>query len=163
MSTTEHPGPFDAMEKLEHPNEPHFKLLGRDHAAPGAITEWCRLRRNAAIEQWGLSTSEADKLLLKGELMQCGEAEAIALEMTDFRLGQGEIEGAKATYQEVKRTEAGLAEADLRKRKIAAVRHLREAAYHYSEAIEFFEGQGDLVGDMQEALATINRKADDNG
>lgn len=50
IPTIENPGPFDALAKAR-PGEPFFQLLGRDHAAPGAITEWCRARLIAAASE----------------------------------------------------------------------------------------------------------------
>lgn len=133
MSTKEIPGPFDAFAKA-HPDEPVFALLGRDPAAPAAITEWARIRRNRAIRIWGESKKQSDKVLLDAEMKQCAEAEALAMEFDDYRTGAEAIEGRPSTYQEVRKTKEEIEQAAAIKRRGEACKHLREAAYHLAEA-----------------------------
>lgn len=160
MSNTKNqPGPFDALEKAE-PGEPLFPLLARDPCAPGAITEWCRLRRNRAIKLWGDSKRVADKKLLAAELDQCANAEEVALQFEEWHSSAAPVDGARSAYNEVKRTTEELAEADLRKRQDAACRSLREAAYHLCEAKDALTAL-DLIGtvtrdDLVMMLARIN-------
>lgn len=132
-STKEAIGPYDALERAE-PGEPMFALLARDHAAPGAITEWTRIRRNRALNAYGGSDKATDKELLAAELKKCANAEAIALEMDDWRKGHEAPAGERAAYQEIIKSAEELAEADRRGQQARAVSSLRECAYHLCEA-----------------------------
>ena len=128
------PGPYDAIEKAR-PDEPIFALLGRDFAAPAAITEWARIRRNRAIKLYEGSRKSRDKELLAAELKQCAEAEAVALTMEEWRKEEAAPEGnGRASYSELVKTAEELAEVEHRKRRAAAIQHLSEAAYHVNEA-----------------------------
>lgn len=162
-STKDQPGAFDALEKAE-PGEPMFPLLARDPAAPGAITEWCRLRRNRAVKLWGDSKRVADKKLLAAELDQCANAEEVALQFAEWREDRAPVEGERSGYQEVKRTVVELAEADVRKRQEASVRSMREAAYHLCEAKDALLALGlappATEHDLVMMLARINGLAD---
>jgi hypothetical protein len=160
-STKDNPGAYDALEKAA-PNEPIFVLLARDHAAPFAITEWARVRRNRAIHDHPDNPSEQDTELLRAEFMQCGEAEAVAMEMTDWRAGHGEAPPVRATYNALERSAAELAEADARRQREAAQRHLREAAFHLGEAVEWLRPHGFGVGAdaLESFMVTVNRLAD---
>lgn len=162
-STIETPGAFDALEKAK-PDEPIFPLLAHDPCAPGAITEWCRLRRNWALKIWGADdASAADKVRLAAELAQCANAEAIALQMTDWASEHAEVEGQRSSYQELARSVEEVAEAERRKRRDSAVRHLREAAYHYCEARDLLVDLGLVEAEenpMTTILDLINKAAD---
>lgn len=163
-STLAEPGPYDALAKAE-PTEPMFPLLARDPCAPAAITEWCRLRRNRAIKLWGESTSDADAKLLAAELAQCASAEQVALDMADW-LGEKEAPAAQRVSHGVQRTEEELRAADQRERLAAQVRHLREAAYHISEARDGLWDLGLMPDqtdrDLVAMLARINGLGDEH-
>lgn len=91
MSTKEHPGEFDAFEKAK-PDELIFTLLERDPDAPPTILHWVDRRRTRAF-----ATYEAETMpeALRNELLQCTEAEMIAIEMLS-RQGGGKAEKIKA-------------------------------------------------------------------
>lgn len=125
-------GAYDALEKAKL-GEPIFVLLGRDHAGPATISEWCRLRRNRAFKLYGGSERPTDKELLAGELRQCAEAEEMALRFADWRSGQQQVEGERAAYQDVAKSAEEQAEAARIKSTAQAVRDAREADYHVCE------------------------------
>lgn len=163
-STVTTPGAYDALEKAL-PGEPLFPLLGHDPDAPATVTEWCRLRRNRALRLYGESSSLTDKELLAAELRQCANAEDIALQMGDWRLGQTAEVALRSSYNDVIKTAEEIAEADRRQRRATAVQHLREAAYHASEARDLFVGL-ELIGeatqhDLMLMLARINGLAEE--
>lgn len=166
MSTLDQPGAFDAFEKLQ-PGEPFFPLLARDDCAPGAMTEWARLRRNRALKLWGDSSNPSDAVKLAAELAQCAQAENLALEFADWRAGQAdESLPQRSSYQEIVRTAEELAEAGRRSKIDAAVRQLREAAYHVRNAHDGLKDL-DLIGestdrDLGFMLAQINGLADEH-
>ena len=158
-STKVEPGPYDAFEKAE-PREPLFVLLARDHASPGAITEWCRLRRNVATK-----TLDWESDAFAAEMRQCAEAEAVALEMNSWRTGQTvaattaapttNYSGARGETLEHRNREIAIAE---------AVQHGREAAYHTCEMRDKLTGLG-VVPELDtvllnRALLYINNIAD---
>jgi hypothetical protein len=129
IPTIENPGPYDALSKAR-PGEPFFQLLGRDIAAPGAVTEWSRIRRNHAIRHLPAGSEE-----LTDELRQCADAEGIALAMDGYRTGQADEDAPVATRIAHSGLMGESHEARERSRRIAeTVEHLREAAYHMSEA-----------------------------
>lgn len=163
-STASTLGAYDGLEKAE-PGEPWFIVLARDASGPATLTEWCRLRRNAAIKLYGDSKDPRDIALLAAELAQCANAERIAEEMAEWRAGNVAAIGQRSTYSEIERTAEELAEADRRTRRDAAVRHFREAAYHLSEGRNILVDQGAL-GEMTKIglirmLAEINGLADE--
>jgi len=134
IPTIDNPGPFDAMAKAR-PGEPIFQLLGRDIAAPPAITEWCRVRRNHAIK-----TMTGEELI--EELRQCADAEGIALAMGAYRAEESDEGGEPARRVAHSGVSGQSAEQRDRAQSIAAtVEHLREAAYHVNEA-------GDLLSKL---------------
>lgn len=67
IGTKAQPGQFDAFDKARD-DEPIFTLLGRDECAPGAITEWARLRRMKALRHFEPGSPEHVE-----ELHQCAE------------------------------------------------------------------------------------------
>jgi hypothetical protein len=164
VSTKETPGPYDALGKAE-PGEPMFPLLARDPCAPGAITEWARLRRNLAIKAYGHRAGDKAAKLLDAELRQCANAEAVALEMGDWRKAtEAPAELARVNYSGVQRTAGELAEVAKAESILGAVRHLREAAYHASEALDCLRGLDAITPDQAKvlghSLASINALAD---
>lgn len=164
-STLEQPGPFDALEKAM-PEEPIFTLLGRDPCAPPTITEWARLRRNDAIKRLGDSKSREDKEALKAELIQCAEAEEVALAMADWRNGMPEeILAERARYDGRVRSAEELDAAKRLKRLEGLLRNLRESAYQLCEAKDGLAELGlvkDItVVDLGLMLTRINELADD--
>lgn len=165
-NTIDAPGPYDALEKAK-PGEPMFTLLGHDPCAPATITEWCRLRRNLALKQYGEGAAATDKELLAAELRQCANAEEVALEFEEWRNMKEapSAAGGRATYNAVIKSAEELAEADRRTRREAACQHLREAAYHLGEAKAGLE-QLELIGPnteraMMEMQARVNGIADE--
>ncbi len=134
-STPAQPGAYDALEKAA-PGEPMFPLLGRDPCAPAAITEWCRLRRNLALKEWGESANPRDKELLAAELRQCANAEAVALEFNSWREDHTEAAVERASYQPVIKSADEQAMAAKRHRRDHMGKSLREAAYYLQEAKE---------------------------
>lgn len=152
ISTKDQPGPYDALEKAR-PKEPWFVLLGRDIAGPATLTEWARVRRNAALKRYGDSDKATDKELLAAELRQCQNAEELALAFSDYRTNAEAPEGERSSYQEVIKSAEEIAAADRLKRQAAAGRHLREAAYHFAEAETLLSGLGRLGSDEAESIA----------
>jgi hypothetical protein len=163
-STITELGAYDALEKAA-PGEPVFPLLGRDPDAPATITEWCRLRRNRAFRRYGVAPTGADAALLAAELRQAANAEAVALEFNDWRQDVAEQDGVNSTYQDVIKSADEIAEADRRTRRERACKHLREAAYHLSEARDLLDGLGMLLPATERwttgALARINGMAEE--
>lgn len=163
LSTAAHPSPFDPLADMP-PDEPRFVVRGKDPAGPGTITEWCRLTRNWAIKLWGGSSSAEDQRRLTAKLLQCAAAEEQAAEWAERLAGGEAIEGTNATYQDDHRTEVQLAALATEKRKQVLVRHLREAAFHTSEARDGFVALEALneaeAQALTAALETINRIAD---
>jgi hypothetical protein len=130
-NTITEPGPFDALSRAR-PDEPLFPLLGRDPAAPAAITEWCRVRRNTAIRTFAPGSEE-----LVEELRQCADAEAVALQMQAYRTGWHEEEQERAERVAHSGVCGETPEQRERARLVAdTVGHLREAAFHVNEAGE---------------------------
>lgn len=125
-------GAYDALEKAKL-GEPIFVLLGRDHAGPATLTEWCRLRRNQAFKRFGGSERVTDKELLAAELRQCAEAEEMAERFAEWRTGHQQQEGERAAYQDVVKSAEEQAEASRLKSRAQAVRDAREADYHVCE------------------------------
>lgn len=147
--------PFDPLDRLE-PGERRFVLREHDRAAPAAITEWCRTRRNLALKLYGTHPTGDAERALNAELLQCAEAEAIAL---DWAAAGVDAEVAvRATYSNVALTEEQ-AKAAARQRDLTETRrHLREAAYHLNNVIEV-DGPEASTG-MKVALVTANAMAD---
>lgn len=148
-------GPFDALDKAL-PNEPRFVLLARDPAAPAAITEWARIRRNLAYKRFGDSPRKRDRTVFEAELAQAAQAEEIAERMQVWRAGEGsehdeESQAEKATYNEAKRSAEELAEARRIERVKALCKHWREAAYHLCEGMDGFAEMG-LISDADKAM-----------
>lgn len=159
-------GPYDALAKAE-PGEPWFIILARDSAGPATITEWCRLRRNRAFQKWGESHRPTDKELLAAELKQCAEAEALAMRFSEWKSGHDQDKpGERAAYNEVIKSAEEQAEAARLSARAGAVRDLREAAYHLSEALEALDGLGVLPertkADGVLYLARINGLAEEH-
>lgn len=159
-STPATPGAYDALEKAA-PGEPMFPLLARDPCAPATVTEWCRLRRNMALHEWGESQNPRDKELLAAELRQCANAEAVALEMGDWRKEHVAVEGVRASYQPVIKSADEQAMAAKRHRRDHMLKSLREAAYHLCEAKDaavdlMLLGTSTLLESME---ASANRQA----
>lgn len=165
-STITTPGPYDALEKAQ-PGEPMFPLLARDPCAPAAVTEWCRLRRNRAIRLYGDVPEDRAQKLLAAEMSQCAHAEAMALEMGEWRAQEYADEPADGATrsQEVERSEEERQAASDRERREKVIRNLREAAYHLAEAREGGEAAGLIaLANLQGADSTIlwiNRIADE--
>jgi hypothetical protein len=150
--------PFDPTDRLE-PGERRFTIREHDRAGPGAITEWCRIRRNIAFKLYGTApTGEAERGL-KAELAQCAEAETLALDWKE-KQDSGEIAeaGVRAAYSEVVLTEAQVAKAERQREISEALRHLREAAYRLSNAIE--ANPLTATVEMAMGLENINATAD---
>lgn len=129
-NTKDEPGPFDALQKARG-DEPIFTLLGRDPAAPSAITEWCRVRRNNALRDFTPGSPE-----LVEELRQCADAEAIAFQMDDYRKG---VTVAEEQVAPARVAHSGLMGETQEQRDQAlalaqTVEHLRNAIYHMAEA-----------------------------
>lgn len=74
VSTKEHPGPFDGMEKAA-PDEPVFTLVGHDESAWELVLEWVK-RRRKKIGKMDLKPAKREL-----ELKQCREAEEIGWAM----------------------------------------------------------------------------------
>lgn len=134
ISTAENPSPFDPLADMP-PDEGRFVLRERDPAAPGAITEWARIRRNLAFKKYGHRKSNKAADALKVEMLQAKEADEIALEWAS-REAPERIEGKNTSYQEVVKTADQLAELDAMKVRETALHHLREGAAHISDARE---------------------------
>lgn len=128
------PGPHDALGKARE-GEPVFLLLGRDAAAPRAIAEWCDVRRKAAREL-------DDPKKRREELAQISEAEAIGMDMDEYRLGQESLLGRRATYAD---TVADNPQAGEIAKLIRAGKHLAEAAAHIQSGVELLAELG-LLG-----------------
>lgn len=163
MNTKLHPGAYDALAKAE-PDEPCFALLGRDAAAPAAITEWARIRRNRAFAKHGDSHKPLDKELFVAELRQAAHAEDIAQQMNDWReareAGQQVVAGERAAYNEIIRSAEEQAAADRITRQREAVTHFREAAYHVSEAADRLIALGYASARYAEIMAELNSWAE---
>lgn len=126
MSTKENPGEFDAFEKAL-PDELIFTLLGRDPDAPPTILHWVDLRRTRAFQ-----AHEGRPDALRNELLQCSEAEMIAIEMLSRQRG-GKAEKAKAPVTYSGNVNA-TAEMDGLMAKLRAL--LGNADYHANLALE---------------------------
>lgn len=147
--TAANPSPFDPLDEME-PDEPRFVLRGKDHAAPGAITEWSRLRRNKALHDFNKieEPTEKDRLALSSELSQCREADDRAMEMQDWRLGQAKPEGdGRASYNDIERTQEQLAELARKKRLEGLLRHVQEGRFHLAEVRDGLLDMGLISGE----------------
>lgn len=124
-NTKARPGEFDALEKAR-PDELIFTLLERDPDAPPAILFWVQRRRDRARAEI------KDKDKLKAELMQCTEAEFIAMEMESRqRGGEAEAVDTRATYGGAT-VEKSIVEILLSKLRAL----MSEADYYAHEALE---------------------------
>jgi hypothetical protein len=151
--------PFDPLADLA-PDEPRFVIRGRDPIAQRVIAFWAHETRNRAISRFASSSDERDAAKLAGKLRQCAEAEEVGFAMDEWAKGQTAAEGERANYQQVERTEAQIAELDRQKRIEAYRRHLREASYHLSEAIEGLAREEITPNGLREALNRTNHFAD---
>ena len=98
MSTKEEPGPFDGLERAE-PDEPVFTLRAKDDLAPGLVRDWIEKRRLAIFKD-----NTLDDRARKVELLQCNEADDIAIAMDDWRAGRTELTEAEKEEQVEQRT-----------------------------------------------------------
>lgn len=159
-ATTAAPGPLDALDK-QRPGEPRFVLLGRDPDAPAGIAGWCDARRKRLdLGQYtnkdGGNPAPAD---VRDELVQITEAEDVAADMVRYRRQHPEADTTtpkRASYADTAPASAAISE---RERIMAAVRHLREAAYHIGMALEGL-GTDPTAGDLWRAQADVNAVAD---
>lgn len=160
-STVTQPGAYDALEKAE-PSEPMFPLLARDPCAAATITEWCRLRRMMAIRQFGDSTNPRDLELLAAELRQCANAEAVAMQMSNWRSEHTAVAGERASYQPVIKSAEEQAIAAKRHKREHMLKSLREAAYHLCEAKDAAADLGNeqAAGTFGSWEADVNHWAD---
>jgi len=95
VNTKTAPGAFDQLaEAKAAPDEPMFRLWGRDPLAELLVLDWAERRRRAARENPAL-----DRESLRLELIQCSEAEEIAWEMRRFRLGERDGEAPAAVEE----------------------------------------------------------------
>jgi hypothetical protein len=157
-STAAQPGPYDPLVSAR-PDEPVFTLVGRDVHAPATVLHWVDRARADALKL-------IDPAQRRAELTKCTDAEMVAADMKRWRKGEPEHD---TTTQRRVSTEAapsgGVSDGISREQAIvAAVAHLREAAYHLSEAQEAWTRlelpvRGLLLGD---AVKHINALADDN-
>lgn len=164
MSTIEEPGAYDALEKAL-PGETMFPILARDPCGPATITEWARLRRNAAFKKYGTNPTGADAALLAAELRQAANAEEVAQKMADWRKNETDQDGVRSSYHEVIKSAEEIAEAERLTSLARAVRNLRECAYHLSEARDDLQSM-DLLrtatfDDIMMMLARINGLAEE--
>ncbi|MGL5735484.1 MAG: hypothetical protein ACRCYS_11510 [Beijerinckiaceae bacterium] len=130
-STKAEPGPFDAMEKARD-DEPVFTLLGRDPDAPDTIKAWVERRRKRLLQEGGAQDEET----IRGELIQCTEAETIAWAMNNWRKGKSE---EPAVMERVGYSGISLSpsDADTKAHALRALHaDLCEAAFYTNNAIE---------------------------
>lgn len=88
VSTKEHPGAFDGMERAL-PGEPVFTLRAHDVLAAPLVHEWVARKRHL------ITHSDMPEEKRTAELIQCREAEEIAFAMADWHSGMAEAEPEK--------------------------------------------------------------------
>lgn len=152
------PSPFDPLERLE-PGEDRFVIRERDPAGPGAITEWCRLRRQWAYRTYGVEPTGNAKRLLDAELAQCAEADAKALAWKERQTDGGPIEEHRATYTEATLSEEQVSAAKRQKLREDLIRCLREADYFIHELLDL-DGPAASV-DLTEQAGRLHELAND--
>lgn len=165
-ATLADPSPFDPIDRTA-PDEPIFTLVGRDPFAPAAVRHWVDLTRSAACAGLIDALPGAPEIERHQEkLRQCSEADIIAAEMDRWRKGHPERDErpARALYSGATLDAEALTESQ-RKEKIAeAVRDLREAAFHASEARDKLQALGLLepaeVYSIEQALGGLNTVAE---
>ena len=96
LSTAARPSPFDPLDRMPA-DEGRFVIREKDPAGPGAMTEWCRLRRNHAAKLYGTNPIGDAKRLFDAEMEQCRQAEDLALDWAERMNGGEPVDGATAT------------------------------------------------------------------
>lgn len=132
LSTAEQPSPFDPLDRMP-PDEPRFVIRGSDPAGPNAITEWARVRRNLAFKQYGPDATGDARRLLEADLVQCKEAEELALLWREIQQGHEVPDEQRATYAGLELTEEQIAASRRQKNQAELLRHLRDADFYASE------------------------------
>lgn len=156
VGTAANPSAFDPLDEMPA-DEPRFVLRGKDPAAPGAITEWARDRRNRAFREFNAieQPTEQDRLKLKAELEQCREADDLAMQMREWQQDHAAPEGdPRATYNAIERTQEQLAEAARKRRLDDVHRDIQEGRYHVCNVRDSLEDMG-LLG--EETRADLDR------
>lgn len=134
VGTPENPSPLDPFDKLE-PDEPYFRVRGKDPAGCGTVTEWARITRTKALAKFGPEPkTERDKSALKAVLAKCAQAEELAFIMQEYAEGHERPGDTRATYNELQQTEEHLAEVQAKRRLEGLMRHMQEGRYHICEA-----------------------------
>ena len=128
------PSVFDPLNRMD-PGEDRFVIREKDPCGPPTLTEWARLRRNRAFKLFGINPTGDAKRLLDAELVQCKEAEEKALAWSDRQSGGDEVEGQKATYNDVRLSEEQVAAAKRQKMQRELEQHLAEADYLAHELV----------------------------
>lgn len=135
LSTAANPSPFDPLDRMP-PDEGRFVIREKDPAGPPSMTAWAHARRNWAIRRYGIEPTGDAKRLLDAEMLQCRQAEDLALDWQEKLSGGEEVEAQKATYNEVRQTEEQLTAAKRQKVRTDLLRHLSEADALAHELIE---------------------------
>lgn len=86
-STKENPGPFDGLERAE-PDEPVFPLRAHDPLAADLVRQWIDRKRQMMVSQFHEGQIDEEKYRL--EMIQCAEADEIAMAMDDWREGRSD-------------------------------------------------------------------------
>jgi hypothetical protein len=165
-NTLSEPGPYDPLDRTD-PTEPVFPLVARDPHAPATVRHWVDLtRRTATSALLDLVPGSPEIERHKEKLRQCSEADIVAAEMELWRKGKPERAEApvKVLYSGVTLDAGQLSEAQRKERVAEAVRDLREAAFHASEARDKLQALGVLEPSetvaIEEALERVNSVAD---
>lgn len=136
LSTAKNPSPFDPLDRMP-PDEGRFVIRETDHAGPAAMTEWCRVRRNALIRQFGTNPQGDAKRLFDAEMAQIRQAEDLALEWSErIAGGAATDEAGRVPYADVVLSEEQVAAARIQRMRADLVQHLREADYAAHELLE---------------------------
>lgn len=146
VSTKDALGVYDAIETAK-PGEPLFPIQGGDPLGPATVLFWADEARKLAR---GMDDEKArDRLLRKAY-----SAEQVAWRMQAYQKDEQPVAGnERATYSGVASEETRLWKAGL----IGGTRHLREAAFHFTEALPHLPE--DQAAELAKVVDQINNVA----
>jgi hypothetical protein len=150
VSTKERIGVYDAIETAK-PGEPLFPIQGGDPLGPKTVEFWADEARKMARRL----AEQGDEKRAKALLDKATSAEAVAWEMQAYQRGDLAVEEVRAQYNDA-------AAVDIRSWKaglIAGTRHLREAAFHLTNAVEHLPAK--MRAPLKRRIEQINKIASD--
>jgi hypothetical protein len=166
LSTKDKPGDYDAIETAK-PGEPLFPIQGGDPLGPPCVQFWADEARSLARrimsgEEAGFQPgdgdevyhpSEMDKRQAKKLLEKATQAEQVKWAMEAYQRGEVVVEAVTANVaanplEGLHKWQSAL---------LSGCRHLREAAYHLTNAIEHLPE--DQAAELARVVKRVNRMA----